>query len=110
MGEKPGARSRKEPQERCGLSSRKIGRLPADPVGLGGIKMPPEILFHRYFQTRPHLLRDGYRRKADLDRLRPQTLPVSLLESLQHMIKTALQHPCGPWAREARIVESRIFE
>jgi hypothetical protein len=52
--------------------------------------LTPEVLFHRYFQSRPHLQRDGYRRKADLDRLSPQQLPVSLLESLQAMMNGAL--------------------
>lgn len=54
--------------------------------------LPPEVLFHRYFQSRPHLQRDGYRGKADLDRLPPQPLPVSLLESLQGMMNEALVH------------------
>lgn len=71
---------------------RSIGGPPAGAAGSTTLNVPPEILFHRYFQIRPHLLRDGYRGKADLDRLRPQTLPVSLLESLQHMMNTALQH------------------
>lgn len=71
---------------------RKIGGAQAGPVGLTTMNVPPEILFHRYFQTRPHLLRDGYRGKADLDRLPPKMLPVSLLELLQHMMNTALLH------------------
>jgi hypothetical protein len=54
--------------------------------------LPPEVLFHRYFQSRPHLQRDGYRGKADLDRLPPEQLPVALLESLQGMMNEALLH------------------
>jgi hypothetical protein len=55
------------------------------------MSLPPEVLFHRYFQSRPRLIRDGYLGKADLDHLRPQTLPVSLLESLQEMLNEALR-------------------
>lgn len=56
------------------------------------MSIPPEVLFHRYFQSRPGLLRHGYLGKADLDRLRPETLPGSLLESLQGMLNDALRH------------------
>jgi hypothetical protein len=55
--------------------------------------IPPEVLFHRYFQNRPNLLREGYRGKADLDRLPARVqLPVPLLESLQQMLNEALRH------------------
>jgi hypothetical protein len=56
------------------------------------VNLPAEVLFHRYFQRSQRLLREGYRGKADLDRLQPQLLPVSLLESLQQMLNTALQN------------------
>ena len=53
---------------------------------------PPEVLFHRYFRSRHHLLRDGYRGKVDLDRLVSTTLPIGLLHDVQGMLNAALLH------------------
>ena len=52
----------------------------------------PDILFHRYFQSRPRLRRDGYRGKADVDRMRDAGLPAELLFALQEMMNEALRH------------------
>ena len=51
---------------------------------------PPEVLFDRFFRNRQHLLDEGYRGKADLDRLTETSFPISLLFDLQSMMNTAL--------------------
>ncbi len=57
------------------------------------MKLPPEVLFHRYFQNlkNPNDKR-LYRGKADLDHLKDGPLPVSLLRGLQDMMNLALLH------------------
>lgn len=54
--------------------------------------IPPEVVFHRYFQTLRREDREVYRGKADIDRLRSAALPVTLLESLQAILNHALLH------------------
>ncbi len=57
------------------------------------MKLPPEVLFHRHFTNLANPNdRRLYRGKADLDRLKDCTLPVSLLRDLQDMMNLALLH------------------
>src|SRR5437899_198947 len=53
--------------------------------------VPPEVLFHRYFQRLKRKEdRELYRGKADLDRLPDEPLPRKLLEDVQVMLNAAL--------------------
>jgi hypothetical protein len=53
--------------------------------------VPPEVLFHRYFQRlKSKEDRELYRGKADLDRLPDEPLPRKLLEDVQLMLNAAL--------------------
>ncbi len=53
--------------------------------------VPPEVLFHRYFQRLKNRAdRELYRGKADLDRLPDEPLPRKLLQDVQVMLNTAL--------------------
>lgn len=76
-------------RERCAITA---SRIFAETEVRRGTPTPPEVLFHRYFRNRGHLLRDGYRGKVDLDRLVATTLPIALLFDLQGMLNSALLH------------------
>lgn len=53
--------------------------------------LPPEVLFHRFFQNRPRLQKQGYRGKIDLVGAASRLpLPGSFLGALQDALNAAL--------------------
>jgi hypothetical protein len=56
----------------------------------GIMSLPPEVVFHRYFQSRVPLEQRRHRGKADLDRLNDSTIPSTLLAGLQNVFNDAL--------------------
>jgi hypothetical protein len=55
------------------------------------VPVPPEVLFHRYFQRlKSQANRELYRGKADIDRLPNEPLPRKLLEDVHVMLNAAL--------------------